>query len=973
MKLKLLTIIGLLLLVAPLALGFSGGLIWNNLEKDTTITNGDSIGFTVAGSADVAPLTIELKLRDYDSGAVIKDYGSAVSINDPYDYSQIFTVTPSDYKQPGKYLIQLVVSDARGNRQSDRLVLTVNQKVIPPEPVVDLYPTASASATPISGDAPLTVQFTGTVTSGNLPLTYSWNFRDNTAASTLQNPSHIYQTADTYTAVFTVTDSDGDSSSDTVTITVTEPEEPLPEIENPTASFTVNPTTGATEDTFYFDASASHDNNDMGEWTEECESADVNTDENVNIFDVVELLNLLKDQSPESGDVNRDGKTNVFDLTRLLGIVGSNACDESANALQYQWDYGDGKVGGYTFSKYVQHIYSSAGEKTITLTVKNSFGKTASTSRTITVTGPPQPPTDYVPHAEIRAEPTSGDAPLAVKFTATARSHGNFPLTYRLAFGNGEERTGTLSQSGEFNIDYTYQTPRTSPYNAVLTVTDADRDSDSTGIFITVNEGEEPEPEPETECNEPQQYTTDRWDRVWCRYYEDFGDKRIADIPDENSIQFDNDWGAGDIVAGLSDNVGFKSKRSIYFDEGTYEFTVGADDGMRLWVDEEEINLNIWNDRPFYDHTRAFTLSIPEGYHNFRMYYYEHGKNARVMFSYKAAEERPIVPQGTTPPEPPQPPPPPQPQANQAPIATIDSPSSQTINTGSSLIFSASDSDSDGTIVQRSWTFGGSGIPDSIMQDPGSRTFNNAGTFTITYTVWDDDGATASNSVVISVTALPPPPPPPGNQAPILNPIGNKVVTEGQALVFTVSATDSNNDPLTFTVIGLPLNAIFDQTLTFSWIPALGQASTYSVTFAAADPSGATDSETILITVLPAAAPPVSPPPAKISNPQEKMYIGNMDFINGFDAMPGEDLILALSFTNNDPFKMNDARVMVAVRELGIRNLLKPFDVSSGETARRNYLLHIPEDAQPGEYTAVVTITDGKSTRIKHRTIRING
>ena len=50
-----------------------------------------------------------------------------------------------------------------------------------------------------------------------------------------------------------------------------------------------------------------------------------------------------------------------------------------------------------------------------------------------------------------------------------------------------------------------------------------------------------------------------------------------------------------------------------------------------------------------------------------------------------------------------------------------------------------------------------------------------------------------------------------------------------------------------------------------------------------------------------------------------------MDFINGFDAMPGEDLILALSFTNNDPFKMNDARVMVAVRELGIRNLLKPF------------------------------------------------
>src|SRR5262249_42731865 len=59
---------------------------------------------------------------------------------------------------------------------------------------------ATASGTPTTGNAPLSVSFTGSATGGTAPYSYSWNFGDGSAASPLQNPSHTYNTAGTYTA-----------------------------------------------------------------------------------------------------------------------------------------------------------------------------------------------------------------------------------------------------------------------------------------------------------------------------------------------------------------------------------------------------------------------------------------------------------------------------------------------------------------------------------------------------------------------------------------------------------------------------------------------------------------------------------------------------------------------------------------------------------------------------------------------------
>ena len=89
-----------------------------------------------------------------------------------------------------------------------------------------------------------------------------------------------------------------------------------------------------------------------------------------------------------------------------------------------------------------------------------------------------------------------------------------------------------------------------------------------------------------------------------------------------------------------------------------------------------------------------------------------------------------------------------------------------------------------------------------------------------------------------------------GAGAPVFDPIGSKTVNEGQLLQFTVSATDPDSDPLTYSAVLLPSGANFNPTTrTFSWTPIKKQAGTYAnVAFSASD-GISVDTEDITITV----------------------------------------------------------------------------------------------------------------------------
>ena len=91
----------------------------------------------------------------------------------------------------------------------------------------NVAPTAQLTATPIGGDAPLTVNFSaaGSSDSDGSLVSRSLNYGDGSAVSSLTTPftaSHSYAAAGVFTATLTVTDNEGATDSDSVTITVTE-------------------------------------------------------------------------------------------------------------------------------------------------------------------------------------------------------------------------------------------------------------------------------------------------------------------------------------------------------------------------------------------------------------------------------------------------------------------------------------------------------------------------------------------------------------------------------------------------------------------------------------------------------------------------------------------------------------------------------------------------------------------------------
>ncbi|MDH5641264.1 MAG: Ig-like domain-containing protein, partial [Nitrospira sp.] len=105
---------------------------------------------------------------------------------------------------------------------------------------------------------------------------------------------------------------------------------------------------------------------------------------------------------------------------------------------------------------------------------------------------------------------------------------------------------------------------------------------------------------------------------------------------------------------------------------------------------------------------------------------------------------------------------------------------------------------------------------------------------------------TASQTFTVEVLEL-------TNTPPVLNPIGNQTVNEGELLTFTVSASDVDGPTqlLSFSASGLPDGATFDMTTgLFTWTPTDGaDESPYSMTIEVSDGVDRA-SETIVLTAV---------------------------------------------------------------------------------------------------------------------------
>jgi hypothetical protein len=138
---------------------------------------------------------------------------------------------------------------------------------------------------------------------------------------------------------------------------------------------------------------------------------------------------------------------------------------------------------------------------------------------------------------------------------------------------------------------------------------------------------------------------------------------------------------------------------------------------------------------------------------------------------------------------------------------------------------------------------------------------NSSGTTTLTQVMdvfdypnflWVIDLYNQSNVRVASVTQ---PATSTSNRAPALSPIGSKVVSLGQSLNFVLSASDTENDAITFTAQSLPPGATLSATGEFHWQPsALGTFS--SIAFIATQSGAIPLSDAELINIQVGAPPP---------------------------------------------------------------------------------------------------------------------
>ena len=132
------------------------------------------------------------------------------------DGADATTTAPSsshEYAQSGNYTVN--VTARKGDKESVASAqVTIEQ----------IEQTATLTATPTSGPAPLTVQFSSTL-SGENPagVTEEYDFGNGIRAGPGASVRHTYQDPGTYQATVTITDNDGQTAAESVTITVGEP------------------------------------------------------------------------------------------------------------------------------------------------------------------------------------------------------------------------------------------------------------------------------------------------------------------------------------------------------------------------------------------------------------------------------------------------------------------------------------------------------------------------------------------------------------------------------------------------------------------------------------------------------------------------------------------------------------------------------------------------------------------------------
>jgi PKD repeat protein len=351
---------------------------------------------------------------------------------------------------------------------------------------VDSIMTGTVNANVATGDAPLTVQFSSSITGGDTPYTDAWAF-GNGATSTEASPSYTYTAPGTYTVAAVIMDSigflftpaiAGQEVDGVLTITVNSA---------PTATASASVASGTAPLTVQFTGSASGGTSpytyswafgDGGTSTAQDPSytyTAVGTySAALTITDAVGVTAkstvTITVTAPVAGSPTAIPSATPTSGPAPLAVAFTGSATGGTPPYTYAWVFGDGGMSG---QQNPSHTYTTPQTYGATLTVTDAAGKTGTAWVYITVTAP----VAGSPTALPSATPTSGTAPLTVSFTGSA-SGGTPPYTYAWSFGDSS--TSTLQSPA-----HTYTGVGT--YSATLTVTDSAGKTGQASVTITVS------------------------------------------------------------------------------------------------------------------------------------------------------------------------------------------------------------------------------------------------------------------------------------------------------------------------------------------------------------------------------------------------------------------------------------------------------------------------------------------------------
>jgi PKD repeat protein len=208
---------------------------------------------TVDVASGIAPLSVNFSPYGEDDDGTIAEYMWDFDGDGIYDGFQPANPSPlpHTYLAPGLYNAKFRVTDNEGSWDVD----TVAVQVLPAPGPGNVPPAADIQADVTSGNAPLTVSFNAGGSSdsdGNI-VRYWWDFDGNGSYDQMTasaSCSHIYGTAGIFSAKVMVEDNEGGTATDSVSITVNA---------LPVAVLEATPPEGEKGLTVYLDASQSSD------------------------------------------------------------------------------------------------------------------------------------------------------------------------------------------------------------------------------------------------------------------------------------------------------------------------------------------------------------------------------------------------------------------------------------------------------------------------------------------------------------------------------------------------------------------------------------------------------------------------------------------------------------------------------------------------------------------------------------------